>query len=105
MIPLNSNLASLKRSPIRLYTNLARQTPDCVLLTIGEPDFNTPEPVKAAAIAALQTNQTHYAPNQGTLCAGPWPNLKQTGATPRRKIRCSSPSARATLCLPPCLAF
>ena len=66
MIPLNSNLASLKRSPIRLYTNLARQTPDCVLLTIGEPDFNTPEPVKAAAIAALQTNQTHYAPNQGT---------------------------------------
>ena len=66
MIPLNSNLASLKRSPIRLYTNLARQTPDCVLLTIGEPDFNTPEPIKAAAIAALQTNQTHYAPNQGT---------------------------------------
>ena len=66
MIPLNSNLASLKRSPIRLYTNLARQAPDCVLLTIGEPDFNTPEPIKAAAIAALQTNQTHYAPNQGT---------------------------------------
>ena len=35
MIPLNSNLATLKRSAIRVYTNLARQTPDCAMLTIG----------------------------------------------------------------------
>lgn len=66
MIPLNQNLSSLKRSAIRVYTNLARQTPGCAMLTIGEPDFNTPEVVKAAAIAALNANQTHYAPNQGT---------------------------------------
>ena len=33
MIPLNSNLASLKRSPIRLYTNLARQAPDCPIFS------------------------------------------------------------------------
>ncbi len=66
MIPLNSNLSGLKRSMIRLYTNLARQTPDCAMLTIGEPDFDTPEPIKAAAMMALMENQTHYAPNQGT---------------------------------------
>ena len=66
MIPLNSNLSGLKRSMIRLYTNLARQTPDCAMLTIGEPDFDTPEPIKAAAMMALLENQTHYAPNQGT---------------------------------------
>ena len=67
MIPLNQNLNTLKRSAIRVYTNLARETPDCAMLTIGEPDFDTPETIKAAAIAALNANQTHYAPNQGTL--------------------------------------
>ena len=67
MIPLNSNLSNLKRSQIRVYTNLARQADDCVMLTIGEPDLDTPESVKQAAVAALAANQTHYAPNQGTL--------------------------------------
>jgi len=67
MIPLNQNLTPLKRSAIRVYSNLARETPDCAMLTIGEPDFDTPEAIKAAAIAALNANQTHYAPNQGTL--------------------------------------
>ena len=66
MIPLNSNLSSLKRSQIRVFSNLARQTPDCAMLTIGEPDLDTPEAIKAAAIAAIEANQTHYAPNQGT---------------------------------------
>ena len=66
MIPLNANLAPLKRSAIRVYTNLARQTPDCAMLTIGEPDFDTPEHIRQAAWAALQQGQTHYAPNQGT---------------------------------------
>ena len=66
MIPLNANLASLKRSAIRVYTNLARQTPDCAMLTIGEPDFDTPEGIRQAAWAALQQGQTHYAPNPGT---------------------------------------
>ena len=66
MIPLNQNLNALKRSAIRVYSNMARETEDCVMLTIGEPDFDTPEAVKAAAMAALTENQTHYAPNQGT---------------------------------------
>lgn len=67
MIPLNRNLLPLKRSDIRVYTNLANATPGCVKLTIGEPDFDTPEAVKSAAIEALRSNQTHYAPNQGTV--------------------------------------
>ena len=66
MIPLNSNLSALKRSPIRLFTNLARQTPGCAMLTIGEPDFDTPEAIRDAAIAAIRGGNTHYAPNQGT---------------------------------------
>ncbi len=66
MIPLNQNLNTLKRSDIRVYTNLANATPGCVKLTIGEPDFDTPKAIKDAAIASLNRNQTHYAPNQGT---------------------------------------
>lgn len=66
MIPLNSNLSALKRSQIRVFTNLARQTPDCAMLTIGEPDFDTPEAIKLAAVDALNRGQTHYAANQGT---------------------------------------
>lgn len=65
MIPLNTNLDSLQRSGIRRFTNLAKTVEDCVLFTIGEPDFDTPDPIKAAAVAALSQNQTHYAPNQG----------------------------------------
>lgn len=65
MIPLNQNLSALQRSGIRVYTNLARSTPGCAMLTIGEPDLDTPEAIKAAAVAALSQNQTHYAPNQG----------------------------------------
>ena len=65
MIPLNSNLSTLQRSGIRQYTNLAKTVSDCVMLTIGEPDFDTPEEIKASALTSLFQNRTHYAPNQG----------------------------------------
>ena len=74
MIPLNSNLSSLKRSGIRVYTNLAREIPDCAMLTIGEPDLDTPQAIKDAAWQALCQGQTHYAPNQGL------PKLRQAVA-------------------------
>ena len=66
MIPLNHRLDALRRSGIRRYTALAAETPGCILLTIGEPEADTPEEVKAAAVTALAAGQTHYAPNQGT---------------------------------------
>lgn len=66
MIPLNKNLDPLQRSGIRRFTNMAKEVPGCVMLTIGEPDFDTPEPIKAAVGTALAQGQTHYAPNQGT---------------------------------------
>ena len=66
MMPMNHDLERLQRSGIRVFTNLARQTADCRMLTIGEPDLETPVPIRQAAMAALEDNQTHYAPNQGT---------------------------------------
>ena len=65
MIPLNRTLLPLQPSSIRTFTALANATPGCVKLTIGEPDLNTPDAVKAAAVSALEANRTHYAPNQG----------------------------------------
>ena len=67
MMPRNHHLDPLERSGIRVFTNLARQTPGCRMLTIGEPDQPTPEIIKQAAWKALAENETHYAPNQGTL--------------------------------------
>ena len=40
---------------------------DVVNMSLGEPDFNTPDHVKAAACAALDENFTHYTPVAGGL--------------------------------------
>jgi aspartate aminotransferase len=36
-----------------------------ISFSVGEPDFNTPNPVKEAAIAAIHNNHTHYTPAGG----------------------------------------
>ena len=66
MMPMNHDLERLQRSGIRVFTNLARQTADCRMLTIGEPDLDTPKEIREAAARAMEAGQTHYAPNQGT---------------------------------------
>ena len=55
----------LQLSGIRRFTFLVRDTPGACALTIGEPDQNTPGPVKEAAKAALDQNDTHYPPGNG----------------------------------------
>ena len=67
MALISDTLLQLQPSGIRRFTTLAQQTPGCCSLTIGEPDFDTPEAIKSAAAEALAQGQTHYAPNQGTL--------------------------------------
>lgn len=52
-------------SGIRKMFDLAAQYPDAIKLTVGEPNFDTPEYIKAAAKKALDEGQTHYAPNAG----------------------------------------
>lgn len=39
---------------------------DVISLSVGEPDFDTPEHIKAAAIAAIQSGQTKYTALDGT---------------------------------------
>ena len=52
---MNRNILNMKPSGIRRFTALARSTPGCKMLTIGEPDFDTPEPIRDAAAAAWLT--------------------------------------------------
>jgi len=40
---------------------------DIIHFEIGEPDFDTPAHIKAAGIAAIDANLTHYAPNPGIM--------------------------------------
>jgi aspartate/methionine/tyrosine aminotransferase len=44
---------------------LATQGVDVIHLEVGEPDFNTPEPITRAAIKALNEGKTHYTPALG----------------------------------------
>ncbi len=44
---------------------LEAQGRDIIQLQVGEPDFDTPEHIKQAAILAIERNQTHYTPSAG----------------------------------------
>jgi len=45
--------------------DLQAQGHDVINLSVGEPDFNTPEHIKQAAIKAINDNYSHYTPVPG----------------------------------------
>ncbi len=67
-----SSLLSRFREPetlkmARLGRELRLQGKDIVDLSLGEPDFNTPEHIKEAAKKAIDENWSHYSPVSGYL--------------------------------------
>lgn len=62
---LNRAVCDARRSAIREFNRMARETPGCISLTLGEPDFDTPLPVRDAAKLALDSGETHYIDNCG----------------------------------------
>ena len=64
---LNPRVFDLQRSSIREYSNLAAATPDCIRLTLGEPEFDTPAPITEALFTAAKDGDTHYITNNGTF--------------------------------------
>jgi aspartate/methionine/tyrosine aminotransferase len=50
-----------------LANKLKAEGKNVVNLTAGEPDFDTLEPVKKAAFAALERGETHYSDSRGIL--------------------------------------
>ncbi len=67
---LASSLSRIKPSPTIAVTNLARELRaagrDIIGLGAGEPDFDTPDHIKEAAIAAIRRGETKYTAVDGT---------------------------------------
>lgn len=62
---INSRIKRLPQSEIRAFSQKISQIPGIVKLTVGEPDLNTPEHIKQAAIADIASDDSHYAPEAG----------------------------------------
>ena len=69
-IQLSNRVQSIKPSPTLAVAaraaELKRQGHDVIGLGTGEPDFDTPEHIKEAAIAAMRRGETKYTPVDGT---------------------------------------
>lgn len=68
---LSQRVERIKPSPTLAIANHARELKaagyDIIDLSLGEPDFDTPDFIKTAAIAALHAGHTKYTAVEGTL--------------------------------------
>ncbi|MCS6091798.1 aminotransferase class I/II-fold pyridoxal phosphate-dependent enzyme [Lactobacillus sp. LMY-20] len=64
---MNHEIAAIQPSDILAFNAEIANIPGIVRLTLGEPDFNTPEHVKQVAIESIEADESHYAPSNGTL--------------------------------------
>jgi aspartate aminotransferase len=69
MKSLSKKIAAVTESATIAISNKAkamqRQGIDVISLSIGEPDFDTPQHITDACIDALKRGETHYAPSSG----------------------------------------
>lgn len=63
----NKYLDKIEVSLIRQFDQSISDVPGIMKLTLGEPDFTTPEHVKEAAKAAIDANQSHYTGMAGLV--------------------------------------
>jgi aminotransferase len=64
---LNDTVRAMPPSGIRRFFDMLAEMKDVISLTIGEPDFTTPEPILRAAIDSLEAGETHYTANGGMI--------------------------------------
>ncbi|WP_210470045.1 aminotransferase class I/II-fold pyridoxal phosphate-dependent enzyme [Sporosarcina sp. 6E9] len=63
----STRIQAIELSGIRKVANMLSNYPNAINLTIGQPDFTTPELIKDAGIEAIRNNKTTYTPNIGIL--------------------------------------
>lgn len=63
----NKNLDKIQISLIRQFDQAISSIPNVLRLTLGEPDFTTPDHVKEAAKEAIDTNKSYYTGMSGLL--------------------------------------
>lgn len=61
----NQNVHKIGISAIRDFDHAVSSVEGIIKLTLGEPDFTTPDHVKQAGIQAIKNNQTTYTPTPG----------------------------------------
>ena len=61
----NEQVTRIEPSPLRAFNDMAHKEGAELFLTLGEPDFHTPQQVKDACGVALENNKTFYAPTMG----------------------------------------
>jgi len=68
---LSKRVCAIKPSPTLAVSNLASQLRaqgrDIIGLGVGEPDFDTPDHIREAAIDAIRAGDTHYTAVDGTV--------------------------------------
>ncbi|WP_312497747.1 pyridoxal phosphate-dependent aminotransferase [Enterococcus sp.] len=57
----NQEVYKIAVSLIRTFDERVSSIPDILKLTLGEPDFNTPEHVKQSGMTAIEQNFSHYS--------------------------------------------
>ncbi|MCR3761547.1 aminotransferase A [Clostridium felsineum] len=62
---INPLVKKIELSPIRELSDAALKYCDAVNLTVGQPDFTTPEHIKLYAKKAIDNNHTSYTSNSG----------------------------------------
>lgn len=76
---LSNTINNLSESETLAMTRMSRELiaegKDVISLSIGEPDFDTPQFIKDAAIKAINENYTHYTPVPG------YPELRKAIST------------------------
>ncbi len=69
--PLSRRVQAMSESETLKMAKMARELRaeghDVISLSLGEPDFDTPDHIKAAAMQALKDGHTKYSPVSGTL--------------------------------------
>lgn len=63
----SDRLQQVVPSPIHTFSEQVSHLPNILKLTIGEPDFAVPDHIKAAAVAAIQADDSHYSVSAGSL--------------------------------------
>ena len=63
---LSERVRTVPPSGIRKYFDLIATMPDVISLSVGQPDFTTPEQVIDAGVSRLRIGRTQYTSNYGT---------------------------------------
>ena len=64
---VSERISQVPPSGIRRFFDIAATMDDVISLGIGEPDFDTPDPIVQAGVEALKQGETHYSSNSGLV--------------------------------------